>query len=78
MKFILYLVFGFTLMYGSYFFYTLYSKSHQSNTNIFEDNISLNTDKKQNIEFDDKIWLKTKDIRIKHSKKLKLNHLKEY
>ena len=52
MKFILYLVSGFTLMYGSYFFYTLYSKSHQSNTNIFEDNISLNTDKKQNIEFD--------------------------
>ena len=52
MKFILYLVFGFTLMYGSYFFYTLYSKSHQSNTNIFEDNISLKTDKKQNIEFD--------------------------
>ena len=39
-------------MYGSYFFYTLYSKSHQSNTNIFEDNISLKTDKKQNIEFD--------------------------
>ena len=29
---------------------------------------------KENIEFDDKIWLKTKDIRIKHSKKLKLNH----
>ena len=52
MKFILYLVSGFTLMYGSYFFYTLYSKSHQSNTNIFEDNISLKTDKKQNIEFD--------------------------
>ena len=52
MKFILYLVFGFTLMYGSYFFYTLYSASHQSNTNIFEDNISLKTDKKQNIEFD--------------------------
>ena len=39
-------------MYGSYFFYTLYSNSHQSNTNIFEDNISLKTDKKQNIEFD--------------------------
>ena len=52
MKFILYLVSGFTLMYGSYFFYTLYSKSHQSNTIIFEDNISLKTDKKQNIEFD--------------------------
>ena len=52
MKFILYLVSGFILMYGSYFFYTLYSKSHQSNTNIFEDNISLKTDKKQNIEFD--------------------------
>ena len=52
MKFILYLVSGFALMYGSYFFYTLYSKSHQSNTNIFEDNISLKTDKKQNIEFD--------------------------
>ena len=52
MKFILYLVSGFTLMYGSYFFYTLYSKSHQSNTNIFEDNISLKTDKKENIEFD--------------------------
>ena len=52
MKFILYLVSGFVLMYGSYFFYTLYSKSHQSNTNIFEDNISLKTDKKQNIEFD--------------------------
>ena len=52
MKFILYIVSGFTLMYGSYFFYTLYSKSHQSNTNIFEDNISLKTDKKQNIEFD--------------------------
>ena len=52
MKFILYFVFGFTLVYGSYFFYTLYSKSHQSNTNIFEDNISLKTDKKQNIEFD--------------------------
>ena len=29
---------------------------------------------KENIEFDDKIWLKTKEIRIKHSKKLKLNH----
>ena len=52
MKFILYLVSGFILMYGSYFFYTLYSKSHQSNTNIFEDNISLKTDKKQNMEFD--------------------------
>ncbi len=52
MKFILYLVSGFALMYGSYFFYTLNSKSHQSNTNIFEDNISLKTDKKQNIEFD--------------------------
>ena len=52
MKFILYLVFGFTLMYGSYFLYTLYSKYHQSNTNIFEDNISLKTDKRQNIEFD--------------------------
>ncbi len=52
MKFILYLVSVFTLMYGSYFFYTLYSKSHQSNTNVFEDNISLKTDKKLNIEFD--------------------------
>ena len=52
MKFILYLVSGFALMYGGYFFYTLNSKSHQSNTNIFEDNISLKTDKKQNIEFD--------------------------
>ena len=52
MKFILYLVFGFTLMYGSYFLYTLYSKYHQSNTNIFEDNISLKTDKRKNIEFD--------------------------
>ena len=52
MKFILYLVSGFALMYGSYFFYTLYSKSHQSNTIIFEDNISLKTDKKQNIDFD--------------------------
>ena len=52
MKFILYLVFCFTLMYGSYFFYTLYSTSHQSNTNIFEDNFSLKTDKKQSIEFD--------------------------
>ena len=52
MKFILYLVSGFALMYGSYFFYTLYSKSHQSNTNIFEDNISLKTYKKYNIEFD--------------------------
>ena len=52
MKFILYLVSGFALMYGSYFFYTLYSKSHQSNTNIFEDNISIKTVKKQNIEFD--------------------------
>ena len=52
MKFILYLVSGFILMYGSYFFYTLYSKSHQLNTNIFEDNISLKTNKKQNLEFD--------------------------
>ena len=52
MKFILYLVFGFTLMYGSYFFYTLYSNSHQSNTNIFEDNFNLKTNKKQNLEFD--------------------------
>ena len=52
MKFTLYLVSGFILMYGSYFFYTLYSASHQSNTNIFEDNISIKTDKKQNIEFD--------------------------
>ena len=52
MKFILYIVSGFALMYGSYFFYTLYSKSHQSNTNIFEDNISLKTDKKQNIDID--------------------------
>ena len=52
MKFILYLVSGFILMYGSYFFYTLYSKSHQSNTNIFEDNINLKTNKKQNLEFD--------------------------
>ena len=52
MKSIVYLVSGFILMYGSYFFYTLYSKSHQLNTNIFEDNISLKTDKKQNIEFD--------------------------
>jgi len=41
MKFILYLVSGFILMYGSYFFYTLYSDSHQSNTNIFEDNFNL-------------------------------------
>ena len=52
MKFILYLISSVALMYGSYSFYTLYSKSHQSNTNIFEDNISLKTDKKQNIEFD--------------------------
>ena len=52
MKFILYLVFGFILMYGSYFFYTLYSNSHQSNTNIFEDNFNLKTNKKQNLEFD--------------------------
>ena len=52
MKFILYLVSGFILMYGSYYFYTLYSKSHQSNTNIFEDNINLKTNKKQNLEFD--------------------------
>lgn len=52
MKFILYLVSGFILMYGSYFFYTLYSKSHQSNTNIFEDNFNLKTNKKQNLEFD--------------------------
>jgi len=52
MKFILYLVSGFILMYGSYFFYTLYSKSHQSNTNIFEDNFNFKTNKKQNIEFD--------------------------
>ena len=52
MKFILYLVSGFAFMYGSYFFYTLHSKSHQSNTNIFEDNISLKTDKRKNIEFD--------------------------
>ena len=53
MKFILYLVSGFILMYGSYFFYTLYSKSHQSNTNIFEDNFNLKTNKKQNLEFDE-------------------------
>ena len=52
MKFILYLVSGFILMYGSYFFYTLYSNSHQSNTNIFEDNFNLKTNKKQNLEFD--------------------------
>ncbi len=52
MKFILYLVFGFILMYGSYFFYTLYSNSHQSNTKIFEDNFNLKTNKKQNLEFD--------------------------
>ena len=52
MKFILYLVFGFILMYGSYFFYTLYSNSHQSNTNIFEDNFNLKTNKKQNLESD--------------------------
>ena len=52
MKFILYLIFGFTLMYGSYFFYTLYSNSHQSNTNIFEDNFNLKTNKKQSLEFD--------------------------
>ncbi len=52
MKFILYLVSGFILMYGSYFFYTLYSNSHQSNTNIFEDNFNLRTNKKQNLEFD--------------------------
>ena len=52
MKFILYLVSGFLLMYGSYFFYTLYSNSHQSNTNIFEDNFNLKTNKKQNFEFD--------------------------
>ena len=52
MKFILYLVFGFTLMYGSYFFYTLYSNSHQSNTNIFEENLNLKTNKKQNLKFD--------------------------
>ena len=52
MKSIVYLVSGFILMYGSYFFYTLYSKSHQSNTNILEDNINLKTNKKQNLEFD--------------------------
>ncbi len=52
MKFILYLVSGFILMYGSYFFYKLYSNSHQSNTNIIEDNFNLKTNKKQNLEFD--------------------------
>ena len=52
MKFILYLVSGFILMFGSYFVYTLYFTSHQSNTNIFEDNFSLKIDKKLSMELD--------------------------
>ena len=52
MKSILYLVSGLILISGSYFAYTIYSNFYQSNTNIFEDNISLKTHKKPNIEFD--------------------------
>ena len=52
MKFILYLVFGFVLMSGSYFAYTLFSNFYQSNTKISEENISLKSVKKQSIEFD--------------------------
>ena len=52
MKFILYLISGFVLMSGIYYSYTLYSNYYQSNTKIFEDNISLKSFKKQSVEFD--------------------------